>query len=44
MLIKFNKSYAPLLGIEAPLTIEGITEFQLINNTIDFANPLILIS
>jgi len=32
MVIKFNKSYAPLLGIEAPLTIEGITEFQLINN------------
>jgi len=32
IIIKFNKSYAPLLGIEDALTIEGITEFQLINN------------
>ena len=32
MIIKFNKSYAPLLGIETPLTIEEITEFQLINH------------
>ena len=32
LIIKFTKSYAPLLDIEDPLTIKEIEEFQLFNN------------
>ena len=32
LIIKFTKSYAPLLGIENPLAIENVQEFQVIDN------------
>ena len=32
LIIKFSNTYAPLLGSEDALTIEKVTEFQLINN------------
>ena len=33
LIVKFSKSYAPLLGSENPLSLESIEPFQLIDNT-----------